>query len=500
MQTRVAGSRPQPCSGIPAERLRPSRGEGGEALCAEANWRLVKSRDSRRNAINWVTRLTLSRYRLIFGSRNKNRKKFSIWIISLVAPQKLSQTNEGKAWLEQFDENDRHFAAVMLDEMLLLNQEQVTTSIRSSLDRIASNWCRRKKRIALYVEREFQESAFFKSQIIADNSGVLRTRAVGMSGPPAVKPIRGQTRVGSEGLLAFAVSQQTEALPKIFMNNPGPDRLRAKTAPAGEIVIVTDFIGSGNRVKSILDMFWAVPTIRSWVSRKLVKFRVIAAAATSTGASSVRTHRTRPNVSAEWIAPTIWSSSPRNCIDWEALIRKNGPSEGRDGCGRYGFNSEGALIAFSYRIPNNTPAMIHHSFKGWRALFTGPAPVGLQDIFGVRSWTDVVDEATANVGLVLGRELTDEDRATMLFLTLLRGRWHKDSATALSSRTGMSVHALLDIRRKALQNELITDDGRLTDKGYQYMAAGELAERIKPIVATNQEPYYPESLRSHGSV
>jgi hypothetical protein len=418
----------------------------------------------------------------------------------LAAPKTLSQTNEGQSWLAQFAQRDRPTAASMLDAMLLLNEEQVITSIRSALDRIADGRRGRKRRIALYVEREFQEAAFFKSALLADNAGVLRRRAVGKSGPPAVKPIRGRTRVGSEGMLAFVVSQQTEARPTVFMNSPGPDRLRGKTAPAGDIIIVTDFIGSGNRVTSMLDKFWSVPTIRSWVSRKFVRFRVVAAAATTTGASNIRGHRLRPEVDVEWMAPTISTGSIRNSLDWYRLIGLNGPSEGRDGCDRFGFNKDGALVAFSYRIPNNTPAMVHHSSGGWRALFTGPAPTGLKTLFGVRSKAEVVDDAAANVGLVLGRELTDEDRATMLVLTLLRGRWHKGSATALSSRTGMPVHTLLDILGKALKDGLLTANGRLTDKGYEYLAAGKLAERPKPIVVTNEKPYYPESLRSHGIV
>ncbi|WP_287181033.1 hypothetical protein [Mesorhizobium sp.] len=85
----------------------------------------------------------------------------------------------------------------------------------------------------------------------------MRKRAIGRSGPPAVKPVRGLARVGSEGLLAFVASQQKEAWPDIFMNHPGPDSLRAKSAPAGEVVIITDFIGSGNRIRSMLDKFWA---------------------------------------------------------------------------------------------------------------------------------------------------------------------------------------------------------------------------------------------------
>ncbi|PBC19312.1 hypothetical protein CK226_29725 [Mesorhizobium sp. WSM4311] len=383
----------------------------------------------------------------------------------------------------------------MLDAMLLLNEEQVVTSIRTALDRIAKGTRHRNRRVALYAEREFQEAAIFTSQDLPDKDGRVRRRAIGRSGPPAVKPVRGRARVGSEGLLAFVASQQKDAWPKIFMNHPGPDSLRAKSAPAGEIVIITDFIGSGSRVRSMLDKFWAVPTIRSWMSRKLIKFRVIAAAATESGLASVRKHRMRPETTAEWIAPTVsWNTSPRLYFAWTKLIDNNGPAEGR-GCGRYGFENVAALIAFSYRIPNNTPAMVHCSRDGWRALFDGPAPPELHGLFGVRPVAEVVENAAADNGIHMGRELTEEDRLTILVLTLLRGRWHKGSETALSSRTGLPVPTLMDILRQALQNGLIVGSGRLTDKGYAFLASGKALQGSKPIIATNQEAYYPETLR-----
>ena len=70
------------------------------------------------------------------------------------------------------------------------------------------------------------------------------------------------------------------------MNHPGPERLRGKTT-AGEIVIVTDFLGSGTRVSTMLDKFWAVPTVRSWKSRDMIQFRVVAAAAIPSALSKV---------------------------------------------------------------------------------------------------------------------------------------------------------------------------------------------------------------------
>jgi hypothetical protein len=418
------------------------------------------------------------------------------WIRTVAATLTLSQTNEGKLWLNQFPPPVHLLAADMLDTMLLLNEEQVITSIRSALDRIAKNARHRSKRIALYAEREFQDAAIFKSVAVADSSGRTRVRAIGKAGPPAVKPIRGGARVGSEGMLAFVISQQKDAWPKIFMNHPGPDLLRAKTAPAGEIVIVTDFIGSGSRIRSMLDKFWAVPTIRSWTSRKLIKFRVVAAAATTSGAAKVKMHRLRPEVIVEWIAPRVsWESVRSRSFAWTRLINNNGPAIGREGCGRFGFRDDAALIAFSYRIPNNTPAMIHHSSGSWRALFDGPAPPGLHGLFAVKSPAEVVADAAADNGLLMSHELTEEDRATMLILTLLRGRWRAGTETALSSRTGLSTHTVMDILRQSLKDGLISGDGRLTEKGYEHLAAGKLLERPEPIIATNQELYYPEILR-----
>jgi len=331
----------------------------------------------------------------------------------------------------------------------------------------------------------------FDVQMLPDSTGRLRRRAVGYSGPPAVRPVRGSARVGSEGFVAHLISQETERWARIFMNHPGPDRLRGKTAPAGEIAIVTDFLGSGTRVSIMLDKFWAVPTVRSWKSRDMVRFRVVAAAATLSALSKVRRHRLRPQVEAEWIAPTVKSSAD---LSWMRLIENNGPAEGR-GTGRYGFGGEGALIAFNYRLPNNTPAMIHHGESRWQPLYVGPAPPELREVFGVRSLDQAIIAAAQSNGVVFGRELTEEDRQTMLVLSMLKGRWHRGAGVALASRTSLPVPTVLDILLRALKSELITPSGRITDKGYKFMESGRAGERKTPIIATSPVPYYPKVLR-----
>jgi hypothetical protein len=221
----------------------------------------------------------------------------------MVHRPRLSSIETACSWLSQFHEVDRPTASALLDDLLLLNDEQVATAFRPLLFTLAQERKGRRKRIALYAERPFAEACAFDVALVADADGRMRRRAVGSKGPAAVGPVRGSPRVGSEGMVAFIISQAVEASPKIYMNHPGPDRLRARTNLPSTLAIVTDFVGSGERVRTMVDKFWAVPTVRSWVSRGWVSFKVIAAAGTSAGLEQVRNHHLRPQVLVEYIAP-----------------------------------------------------------------------------------------------------------------------------------------------------------------------------------------------------
>jgi len=119
-------------------------------------------------------------------------------------------------------------------------------------------------------------------------------------------------RVGSEGTVAHLISQLVEKWPRLLKTHPGPRGIRAKSSPVAAIVIVTDLIGSGTRVNKMLDKFWKVPSVKSWVSRKWIELIVVAAAGTQAGITAVQSHRLRPTVIAEHIVPTIGTWKDRN--------------------------------------------------------------------------------------------------------------------------------------------------------------------------------------------
>src|SRR5580704_5761387 len=214
--------------------------------------------------------------------------------IGFGARPKLSASASGRAWIGRFKPVVQQSAADLLDALILLNEADVALAVRNQLRKIARDRTGKHKKVALYVEREFAEAAIFKSQPIADRDGRVRQRAVGDKGPAAVSPRRGSTRVGSEGPGAFLLSQAAEIAPAIFLNGPGPDRIRRHRVSL--IVIVTDFIGTGTRIQQMLDKFIRVPSVRAWLSAKWIEFAIVAAATTADGKAAVEAHSTHPTV------------------------------------------------------------------------------------------------------------------------------------------------------------------------------------------------------------
>jgi hypothetical protein len=414
----------------------------------------------------------------------------------LTPPGSLASYPTAQKWLAQFRVDDRSAAASMLNAMLLLNEEQVAAALRDQLFKLSENRPSKRRRLALYAEREFGGAPPFTTALAKDANGRVRRRAVGQKGPAPVTPLRGNTRVGSEGPIAFIISQVCESAPRSFMNHPGPDRIRAKTNPAGSIVIVTDFIGTGKRIRAVLDSFWTVPSVRSWVSSKLLNFEIVAAAATINGIGAVKRHRSRPQVHFEHVAPIVHSHYSPYPNRWSTLIDSYGPAKGR-GADRHGFGAGAALIAFNYRIPNNTPALIHQSGGGWKALYEGAAPPDLRAAFGLKPVEELIARVAEAEDVALGHDLPVSEAALVLLLSLIRGRFRAGAEIELAERTGMAVPDVIAAIARAEMTQLLNTDGHLTELGQRFSDDAGRSERPhRPLVPTNQVPYYPMALRT----
>jgi hypothetical protein len=412
--------------------------------------------------------------------------------IGFLARPKLSASSSARVWISQFRAEDQQAAADLLDALILLNEADVALAVRHQLRKLAKGRTGKRKKVALYVEREFAERAIFRSELLPGRDGKIRRRAIGDRGPAAVRPRRGSTRVGSEGPGAFLLSQAAEIAPSIFLNGPGPDRIRRHQAPL--IVIVTDFIGTGTRVGQMLDKFMRVPSVRAWRSAKMIEFAVVAAATTAGGKAAVEAHRTRPTVHAGHIAPTLQTYRNQGlAAQWDLLARTYGPRKYR-GAGPLGFLGLGALIAFAYRAPNNLPLFLHAGNRAWRPLFQGAISEDMAAAFGLQSAEFRTATASEVLGQSLAPQVTASEGQLALVLSVLRGPWRHGQEIEFAERTGLTVPEVLDARAYALVHGLVTSQGRLTDAGQAHIRS-LTATSSAPVIPTNPEPYYPKALR-----
>jgi hypothetical protein len=246
----------------------------------------------------------------------------------------------------------------------------------------------------------------------------------------------------------------------------------------------------------MLDKFWAVPSVKSWVSRKWIDFKIVAAAGTSRGVSAVRQHRLGPEVLFQHVAPTIYDTvHAEQHSAWLALIENRGPHSGNPDSA--GFDKTGALIAFTYRFPNNVPTLISESGRnGWNALYAGAPPEELRPLFGRATPEERVALATETAGLVLAEDLSAPDAQIVIVLGSLGGRWRTGMEPALSELTGFAVPEISAIKRKAVSAGLLDAKGRLTELGQEAVLAGLRTERRRPTIPSVDDPYYPKQLRA----
>ena len=246
----------------------------------------------------------------------------------------------------------------------------------------------------------------------------------------------------------------------------------------------------------MLDKFMRVPSVRAWRSNKWIDFAVVAAAATSHGYDAVRRHRAKPALFVSHMVPSL-KTYPNQAVarGWAGLTVHYGP-RGARGSGPLGYKDGGALVAFSYRTPNNTPLLLHEKSKGWAPLFEGPISDDMAPAFGLQPMGPRVAAAVEASGDPLADDLLAEEARTILVLRAIRGRWRPGQEVAFAERTGLGVPEVLDAKGHAETRGLLTAEGRLTDAGQRLVHSGLKKERRTPEISTRPEPYYPQALRA----
>lgn len=409
---------------------------------------------------------------------------------------------EAVHWLNQFDREDRRDAKRLLSVIRNVTadefHDEMTTLVQSRVEADPSP-------VGLFVETERRHWKGRAHRLFREEGGKHR-RAVG-NGPPIISPARTvDPEVGSEGLIAQIATEVSRKNKKRATLHPGPDTIRGRQIR--RFILVTDFIGSGDRISRYLDAAWWVRSVRSWWSARRSKgmsFEVVAYSATEVGLQKVKAHPTRPRVHIAEGCPTI-EQAFRRLPGVRSRMEKL--------CARYGsfnpnidplgYGGTGALITFAHGMPNNAPVIFHKrsnlKTKPWIPLYPERVTSGRRpDSVAIAKQREAIQRDLQRVAIqkvLLSPRLSSAPLflrdAVHVLLSLDRA---PSSETMISARTGLSVNRV----RKALERSRtygwVDDDNRIADKGYRELA--RLGTPIQREVSFQSATLYiPRSLRA----
>jgi hypothetical protein len=404
----------------------------------------------------------------------------------------LSETDAVRAWLENFEDGERQSATDLVDEMLVVSRDDFFSGMNSLLDSISRTETGVPQKVALYAERPIKK-VFGRVPVFFP--GFRHGRAEGAGVPPIVVDARDQ-EVGSEGIVANLITNYCRNNNLNSFSHPGPKKMRKEQVRI--VAILTDFIGSGQRILTMLESLAAVATLNSWKSYHLIRFVVLAYSGTADGIKAVRTHKLRPDVSIVIGCPTIQNSfKGRRRLEVEKICYSY-PKKHPD---PLGYKKSSALIVFAHGCPNNVPPILHSVRLGWRPLFHKRSTSKLSNAFFQIKDDPDLDQRTKNLlGVRNAREVlfsNDNDEWISVLKVLSAAESGLQTLEQISGRTHLQISVVSRFLSLAIDARWLSDEYRLTQLGGRELARFRRRRRKSPIVAGDTEKlYYPTQLRA----
>lgn len=411
----------------------------------------------------------------------------------------MSKEDNEVLWLDQFNEHadDHKQAKSLRDKVKYISNSDLKFLLHLQLDQLRF----KATPSALFVERELPKTRgklpprmYAEEKRKIPGRKIHARRATGAA-IQAVKSLSYKRQeIGSKGIIAQILSRQCKKFTNDFILQPTADEIRASKVRA--LVIVTDFIGSGERALTMLSSLWRVRSIRSWASYKFIKLFVVCVSGTERGIENIERHPSKPTVIKAFPCPTIWSSfSSAEAAAMKDLCKRYGSFDEQP----LGHKETGALIAFEHSAPNNMPAIFIKSCqlksRPWTPLFSKRSTEHLWHIY--ENMENAVKESFSTIELssiLLNKKYKWAQLVVQhaILITAISSKGYSNTDDQIQY-SGISLRCFELARLHAVKERWITPLGQITKKGRDLVK--DLSSNA-PVEISRAPYYYPQQLRA----
>jgi hypothetical protein len=404
-------------------------------------------------------------------------------------PMRPSEHVRGRLWVANFDSADQSAAALLIDSLRIVSSAEMRGALRDRVKTLAESQVRTPAVVIPVLGRDDLPAPGGREPHIAYTTF---TPGAPISSTP-----------GSEGLVGNLLRDLTGGTPG---REPGQllhpattlEGLRDKRCRT--IIVLTDYCGSGMQVSEYVKMLTKNKTVRSWRSYGLVEFVVVSYAMSLRARERIRSENGVEGLFTEEIAADFWNAQ------WTVRERQSVIGI----CNTYrmrsspwkplGFDNSAGLYASDMQVPNNLPAILLQTDKGWNPFFEGrvvPSDIVTESSGYQADWSRIQSALDAGQLRAARAMERNPNIATLglpqdILIALSRRRlddWE------LSSCLHASLHQVHVALRFLTGLGLIADD-KLTAKGRAELVALRRFERkTSGKLSPSDEPYYPQKLR-----
>lgn len=400
--------------------------------------------------------------------------------------QRLPETAHGQDWIDQFDKADHELARQLLEALVLVSGTEFERQLAVCLSETA---LKATGPTAFFAVREWPDPSnpYLDEDEDAD--------AVGPGGD-----------IGSEGRVAATIRGLCRTNPSKFLNHPSIRQMY--DARCRLVVLVDDFVGSGDRVAEFYAALWAHPTIKSWHSLGLIRFVLIAYSATNRGERRVTKLLNREPKLVRG-CPTFQDlpvARPERSILLAGLRKYAKRTEFPEN--PLGYGDTGAALVFEHGCPDNVPVIFWAAAKigqVWKPLFPARSVlIGDTSAFPPELTIPSASAVMQSVGQTLLAKSGALSRRgpigeiILVLLGLISKRIRKRSALAHAS--GLTIKECTAVIERCISWKFLTPALRLTDRGTaELQYARRIGGKSTTLPILGSDDYYPRQLRGSGN-
>jgi hypothetical protein len=405
---------------------------------------------------------------------------------------KPSETSVGAAWLENFRAYDQPAATMLIDSLRFVDVGTMQSGLKARIERLAEMGTIQPP--ALVVPERSLKSLPLERKTANPVAFQDFEPGAGLSILP-----------GSEAFAASIIrdllsEDRSTGQRRWIASDAGLLELRQQRCRS--VVVIADYIGSGQQVLRLIEAIARNPTIRSWRSYHLLRSFVVAFAIADDAFTRLEASRVVDAVWSAEAAPTFWTAPWTDCVRGAIvdLCRRECFPKYRSRA--LGYKGSCGLFASQRGAPNNLPALFIQQQAGWQPLFPGrvvPTSFAEELAEGYQQTETLADLAERVGQLRVGRNerITSMPRTSKELLGALLALSPGPKATPhLAAELGLGMprtEMLVDSLRRL---GLIDEDASITAAGRREIQGQRRGlRRTTAKLVGSDDPYYPASLR-----